>query len=149
MQGSLWAWVLVGCWGEPIYNKNVVIYAVCFIHNLLWVYLRFSQATFVSSDTGLYVFKHMCGKANTVYSSCLLPFLIVQPLAILPHILCKLKHYIGGDYVLYIIVKKCICNALSIVNILSQQSFLFFFCWQLCSNSFPVPEFTCSLDVLK
>lgn len=50
-------------------------------------------------------------------------FFCVQPLAILAHILSNLTHYISGDYVLYIIVKKkCTCKAVCIVNILSQHN---------------------------
>lgn len=38
-----------------------------FIHNLLWVYLRISCATFASSGTGVYVFMHMYSKAYSLF----------------------------------------------------------------------------------
>lgn len=43
-----------------------MLYAFSFsIDSLLWVYLRISYATFASSDTGVYVFKHIYSKAYT------------------------------------------------------------------------------------
>lgn len=48
----------------------------------------------------VYVFMHMYGMYTQFAYSCLLQTLTVQPLAILFHILSKLKNYIFADFAL-------------------------------------------------
>ena len=105
--------------GESSYITNVLLYMLYsfFIHSLSWVYLR------ISSDTGVHVFKQ--SMHTQFVHSRLLPVLTIQPLAILSYILSKLKHYISGNYVCYIIVNLFIFHAVSIV-IYPEPTELFF-----------------------